>query len=66
MRMLPAEPGIRHEYAFPAGTFKISPDGEIVRFPKLSRVQKQELGSCFRDMSARNPQLLRQWAMGRI
>ncbi len=48
------------------GQFKISAEGEIVRFPKLSHVQKQELGSCFRDMSARNPELLRQWAMGRV
>jgi hypothetical protein len=57
---------IKTEYAMPAGTFKINADGSIARFPKLSRVQKRELESTFEDMSARNPQLMRSWAMGVI
>ena len=60
MKMLPGD------YAERAGTYRIAPDGTIERFPKLSKVQRQELENTFRDMQARNPQLLRAWSMGTI
>jgi len=47
-----------------AGTFRIASDGTIDRFPRLSSVQKREIENTFRDMQARNPQLLRAWSMG--
>ncbi len=52
------------DYAYREGSFKIAPDGTILRFPHLSAAQKRELDNIFRDMTARNPQLLRSWAMG--
>jgi len=55
---------LANDMARPVGTYRIEPDGTIARFPRLSSVQKRELESMFRDMSARNPQLLRSWAMG--
>jgi hypothetical protein len=51
-------------YARPAGSFKIAPDGMIVRFPKLTAAQRKECENTFRDMSARNPQLLSSWTYG--
>lgn len=58
MRMLPGE------YCERAGAVRIAADGEIIRFPALSRAEKQEAMNTVRDMSARNPQLLRRWATG--
>lgn len=55
MQMLVENAPSGNSYAIPAGTFKIAPDGTIVRFPKLSALQKRELDNIFRDMSARNP-----------
>lgn len=49
-----------------AGNVRIEPDGTLTRFPAIPRTHRQELENDFRDMSARNPQLLRAWAMGRI
>src|SRR5260370_1544561 len=43
IRMMPSEPGIRQDYAFPAAPFLISPDGVIQTFPKLANFQTQNL-----------------------
>ena len=48
------------------GNVRIDPDGMVRRFPGLTMVERAEVGSTLRDMSARNPQLLSAWAMGRI
>lgn len=53
-------------YCRKAGTVRIEPDGKITRFPALNRDEKREAENTFRDMSARNPQLLSAWACGRI
>lgn len=49
-----------------AGTFRIEPDGTVSRFFGLSKADREEVTNNFRDMSARNPQLLRKWAVGTI
>lgn len=60
MAMLP------NEYCRKVGTVRINPDGTIARFPGLTKAAKQQAETTFRDMSARNPQLLSSWANGRI
>lgn len=45
---------------------RIEPDGTVSKFPRIARVEREEIDATFRDMSARNPQLLSTWAMGRI
>lgn len=47
------------------GAFKINSDGMISKFPALSAGDRKEAEDTMRDMSARNPQLLRAWSMGR-
>lgn len=49
-----------------AGSVHIDPDGMVRRFPGLTMCERAEAGNTLRDMSARNPQLLSSWAMGRI
>lgn len=46
------------------GTVRINPDGSIARFPRIPQRDKVEIENSFRDMSARNPQLLRSWSFG--
>ena len=53
-------------YARAAGTFRIDADGTVARFPKLSAVERAELMNTFRDMQARNPQLLSAWSHGAV
>ena len=53
-------------YCKKAGNVRIEPDGTITRFPAMSKADRQECESLFRDLSARNPQLLSSWAMGRL
>jgi hypothetical protein len=60
MLMLP------NDYARNAGSYKIAADGTIVRFPKLTAVQRKECENIFRDLSARNPQLLSAWSHGAL
>lgn len=60
MLMLPGD------YCQKAGNVRIAPDGTLVRFARIPRTDKQEIISIYNDMQARNPQLLRQWAMGLI
>lgn len=59
-RMLP------NDMAQRSGSFRINADGTIARFPGITAQQKQECENTLRDMEARNPSLLRNWAMGRI
>jgi hypothetical protein len=49
-----------------AGTFRIEPDGTVRRFAGLSATNREEATNTFRDMSARNPQLMHSWAIGTI
>jgi hypothetical protein len=51
---------------FSVGTFRISPDGTIDRFPRLSKIEKEECENTMRDMRARNFALLQRWSLGRI
>lgn len=60
MEMLP------NDFCRPCGRVRIEPDGKLSKFPVAFYVDKQEIQSTFYDMRARNPQLLRAWAMGRI
>jgi hypothetical protein len=46
------------------GSVRIEPDGTITRFPVLTKTEREEAQNTMRDMSARNPQLLRSWSMG--
>lgn len=52
------------DYAKPVGSFKIAADGEIVRFPRITAKEREELHNSFRDLQARNPMLLRSWSHG--
>lgn len=55
-----------NDYCRKAGTVRIEPDGELTRFPRLTPTLRAEVISSFRDMQARNPQLLRSWSYGTI
>jgi hypothetical protein len=55
-----------NDMARKVGSFKINDDGTIARFPVISKTDREEAENTMRDLSARNPQLLRAWAMGRI
>ena len=58
MEMLP------NDYCRKAGSVKIGPDGTLMRFPLLTPILRTELINGYRDMQARNPQLLRSWHCG--
>lgn len=60
MLMLPGE------YCRKVGSVRINYDGTINKFPRMRQVEREEIENTFRDMSARNPQLLSAWASGRI
>ncbi len=60
MEMLP------NDYCRKAGTVRIEPDGELARFPRISKVDREEIVNTFRDMQARNPQLLHSWSYGTL
>jgi len=48
------------------GGVKIAPDGTVVKFPKLTRDEREEAANTMRDMSAQNPSLLHSWSLGRV
>lgn len=48
------------------GLARINDDGTISQFPILSAVEQVEAFNTMRDMSARNPQLLHSWTLGRL
>jgi hypothetical protein len=48
------------------GTFKISEDGTVERFPGLSAADRKEAENTMHDMRARNPRLLSSWGIGII
>ena len=60
MEMLP------NDYCRKAGTVRIGPEGELARFPRLPKTLRQEIVNTFRDMSARNPQLMHSWSYGTL
>lgn len=60
MEMLP------DDYCQSVGRVRIESDGTITRFPRLKVMETVEAENTRRDMEARNPSLLRQWAMGRL
>ena len=55
-----------NDYCRKVGSVRIEPDGTISKFPRMPKVDREEIENTFRDMSARNPQLLSAWACGRI
>ena len=54
------------DYCRSVGAVRIEGDGTLTKIPCLRQVEREEITATFRDMSARNPQLLRAWAMGTI
>lgn len=60
MLMLPGD------FCRKVGSVRIEPDGTISKLPRASKVERKEINSTFRDLSARNPELLSAWACGRI
>lgn len=57
---------LTEDTARPVGSFKISAEGEIVRFPRLSAARRREIQALYADLRARNPMLLRSYAHGVI
>jgi hypothetical protein len=54
------------EYARSAGHFSIGVDGQILRFPRITRNQMIALRLKFIDLSQSNPQLLSSYSHGAI
>src|SRR5262245_1471890 len=45
---------LENGYCQKAGNVRIAPDGSIVRFPVMSKVDKEECENTFRELRARN------------